>query len=243
MSSNDDAPPTDEIVERLLATENLPDELHGIQSKTEEYGGGRKEKRLEIWERLPIHFRSEVLSVETVRDSDFEVEVSIAPTGKLDGGKGVAVQNESGIVSYNAETNRYYEYEYEPPTDQPGHTTTPILIGSSPHTDFDVTHEGTETVADRETHVLTFRPTEEANWFAQQTNYFTLWVDGEYWFPLKREVEHRLRNEGLLQTDADGKLEDETYFQTEEFEEVEFDTGLADSLFTLELPDDAEQVE
>ena len=243
MAPNSDAPPAEEIVERLQATDNLPDALHGIQHRIEEYGGGRKETRLEIWERLPIHFRSEVLFAETVRESDFEIEVPVAPMGKLDGGDGVAVQNGNGILAYDAESNRYYQHEYEPPEEQVGHTTNPILLGSSPETNFDVTYEGTGTVAGRETHVLTFRPTAEADSFIQRLDYVTMWVDREFWFPLKREAEHRLENEGLLQTDAEGELDDETYVQTEAFEEVEFDTGLDDDLFHFDPPEDAKRVE
>ena len=245
MSPNTDAPPIEEMVERLLSTGNLPDELHGVRHRTEAYGGGRKETRFEIWERLPIRFRSEVLSAETVRGSDFELEVTFAPmqTGSSGSGVGTTVQNESGLIAYDAETNRYYEYEYEPPEEQAGHTTNPILLGSSPETNFDVTYEGTATVAGRETRVLAFRPTEEADSFIQRLDYVTMWVDREFWFPLKREAEHRLENEGLLQTDTDEELDDETYFQTQTFEEIEFDTGLDDDLFRLDLPEDAERVE
>ncbi|WP_435155977.1 LolA family protein [Haladaptatus sp. DFWS20] len=152
------------------------------------------------------------------------------------------VQNEHGLLVYDAESNQYYEYEYEPSAETGGHTR-PTLIGSSPTTDFDVSYDGTDTVAGRETHVLTFRPTEEADSFIRQLDYVTMWVDGTYWFPLREEASHQLRNEGLLRTDTDEDLRDEKYVQTKTFEEIAFDTGIEDSMFQLELPEDAERVE
>lgn len=238
MSTNADTPPVEEIIERLLATDNLPDELHGIRRRTQEYGGGLKKTRFEIWERLPITFRLEVLSAETVREFDFEV--INAPTGKLDVETDVVIQNESGLAEYNSETNRYYKHDFEPPEEEVGHTTNPILIGSSPRTNFDVTYDGTDTVARRKTHILTFHPTEEADFPFRELNYVTLWVDGEYWFPLRHEVAHKIRNQGLLQPDTDEDLQDETYFQTKTFEEIAFNTGTKDSLFYP--PEDAQRV-
>lgn len=241
VSANGDAPPTGEIVERLLATDNLPDQLRGIRRRIQEYAGGRKETRFEIWERLPVKFRSEVLSAETVREFDFEV-VS-APSGMLDAEADVVIQNKSGLIEYNSETNRYYKREFEPPEEEAGHTTNPTLVGSSPTTNFDVTYDGMDTVAGRETHVLTFRPAEDADFPFRESRYITLWVDGEYWFPLGREVVHEIRDEGLLQPNTDEDLQDETYFQTNVFEEITFDLAVEDGVSRFDSPRDAERIE
>lgn len=232
------------MVERLVATDNLPDELHGVQHKVEEYGGGRKETRLEIWERLPNEVRTEVLSAEVVREFDFDLEIDSAPvqTSYADSGEGVAVQNERGLVVYDAEANRYHRYEYEPPDDQSGHTTDPTLVGSTPQIDFDVTYEGRDTVAGRETHGLTFRPTDDADSFTQSFDSITMWVDDTHWFPLAHEATYQLRNEGVLQT-TEEDLQNATYFQKHTFEDVEFDVGIEDARFQFDPPEDAERVE
>lgn len=241
MSTNGDAPPADEIVERLLATDTLPDELRGVQRRTQAYGGGRKESRFEIWERPPVELRLEVLSAETVREPDFEVEVPYGPMGKSDGRADAVIQNESGLAEYDRETNRYYKHDFEPPEDAGGYVAEPALVGSSPRANFDVTYDGTDTIVGRETHVLTFRPEEDADRFYRAFDHVTMWIDGKYWLPLEHEVAYELRDGGLLQPDTDEDLQDETYFQTETFEEIEFDIGLEDSRF--HPPEDAERVE
>lgn len=243
MSPND-APPVAEIVERLVATDNLPDELHGVQHQVEEYGGGRKETRYELWERLPNEVRTEVLSAEVVREFDFELEIDSAPVqaSYADGREGTTVQNERGSVVYDAEANRYRRYEYEPPDDQSGHTTDPSFVGSTPQIDFDVTYEGSDTVAGRETHVLTFRPTADADSFTRSFDSITMWVDGAYWFPLAHEATYQLRKEGILQTTEEDP-QNQTYFQKHTFEDVEFDIGIEDARFQFDPPDDAERVE
>ncbi len=231
------------MVERLVATDNLPDELHGVQHKVEEYGGGRKETRLEIWERLPNEVRSEVLSAETVREFDFEIELfTSAQTSHSESGEGTMVKNESGLITYDAEANQYHRYEYELPEEQSGYTTDPTLVGSTPQIDFDVTYDGRDTVAGRGTHVLTFRPTEEADSFTQSFDFITMWVDAEYWFPLKHEANFQLRNEGIVQT-TEEDVHNETYFQKHAFEEIEFDVDIEDSTFRFDPPKDAERVE
>ncbi|WP_132058912.1 LolA-like protein [Halorussus amylolyticus] len=239
MSADGDALPTNEIIEQLLATDNLPEEIHGVQRKAQEFGGGRMETRLEIWERPPVELRKEVVSAKTVRDPNFEV-MNI-PTDTLGGDSDVLIKNEGGIALYDSETNRYHEIEFETPDDGRGYIGGVTLIGSSPKTDFDVTYDGTDAVAGRETHVLTFRPTEDADVPHRGIDFVTLWVDGTYWFPLKREVVHDIREGGLLEPNTDTDLQDETYFQTEKLEEVEFNTGMED--FRFRLPEDSERVE
>lgn len=239
MPTSDDTPSVEEMVERLLATDDLPDELHGTRRRTQEYGGGLKETRFEIWERPPIEFRQEILSAETVRE--FEFVLVNAPSGRLDGEVDVVIQNESGMVGYASDANQYHKHDFEPPEDAGGYINDLTMVGSSPETNFEVTYDGTDAVAGRETHVLTFRPTEDADFPRRELVYVTMWVDGEYWVPLRREVVHDIREEGLLQPDRDEDLQDETYFQTMTFEEIAFDIGIKDSRFYP--PEDAERVE
>lgn len=231
------------MIARLVATDNLPDELHGIQHKTEEYGGGRKETRREIWERLPNEVRSEILSTETVREFDFELELfSSAQTSHSGSSEGTMVKNESGLITYDAEANQYWQYEYELPEEQSGYTTEAPFVGSTPKTDFDVTYDGRDAVAGRGTHVLTFRPTEEADSFVQWFDFITMWVDETYWFPLKHEATFQLRNEGILRT-TEENLQNATYFQKHTFEDVEFDIGIEDGRFQFDPPEGADRVE
>ncbi|WP_135827394.1 LolA family protein [Halorussus halobius] len=240
MSPNSQTPPVAEMVERLVATDNLPDELHCIRTRTQEYAGGREETRFEIWERPPVAFRQVVLSAETVREPDFEVE-SAFTLGIESMGADVMIQNETGLAEYDSETNQYRKHEFEPPTDAGGHVTDPPFVGSAPEENFDVAYDGTDTVAGRETHVLTFRPTDDTEWVHRGFEYVTLWVDAEYWFPLAHETTYDVQEGGLLQVDADESLGDETYCQTTTFEEITFDAGIEDAKFRV--PDDAERVD
>jgi len=238
--SPNDVPSVEEMVERLTATDDDPEELHGLQTRTEEYAGGRKETRFEIWERPPVEFRQVVLSAETAREFDFEVE-SAYTLGIESIGGSVMVQNETGVAEYDSETNQYRKHEFDASADASGHVTDPPFVGSAPEANFDVTYDGTDTVAGRETHVLTFRPTDDTERVNRGFDYVTLWVDGTYWFPLAHETAYEIQDGGLLQVDADEDVSDETYVQRKTFEEITFDAGIEDARFRV--PDDAERVD
>lgn len=86
---------------------------------------------------------------------------------------------------------------------------------------FDVSYEGTETVAGREAHVLRVAPAAEAADGFEQT----LWVDAEQFYPLERRTAWT----------ADG----ERTVVTTTYEEVTFDPALDDDVFRPDVPENA----
>ncbi|MFC4449847.1 LolA family protein [Halorussus aquaticus] len=229
---NRDSEPTDsdKIVDRLLDEETYPSEVHGTQLRTQSYGGdGSKKITVEIWENPWHKSRLEVQRTETVGEFDPEVQIDENATlNQLEGGGHVVIRNENELLKYNRDTNRCHSYVFETSEELAGSMVEPSLIGSSPKRNFEISRGGVEEVVDRETHVLRFEPREDAEQFYRQYRYVQIWVDSEYWLPMKHEAEYR--------------LDDCVLTETNEFQSVEFDSGIDDSVFDFEPPEEAEIV-
>ncbi|WP_128477024.1 LolA family protein [Halorussus pelagicus] len=241
MTTNDDTPSVKEILDELQSTDNLPDTIHGTKRKTEKYGGGLRTVRLEVWEDLPNRTRNEQLSVETADEFDFDLGVMHDPTPEFEG-VDLMIQNRDGVIMYDREAKKYHSLDFNPAEDQPNPNTDATLIGSSPKSNFDVTYDGRETVAGRETHVLSFRPTADADSLYRGYEYINMWIDDEYWFPIKEEAQANIQKMPLLQTDSFEDIPDGVYFLKKTFEEVEFDIEIDRSLFEFTPPENAKEV-
>jgi outer membrane lipoprotein-sorting protein len=133
------------------------------------------------------------------------------------------------LSKYNRDENRYQTYEVDNPEDLSGSHIEPTLLGSSPLENFELTYEGMETVATRDTHHLSFQPKESANAFNQRYNYIQMWIDEEYWIPIKQDAEYQ--------------LEEETLRETKVFESIEFDNIIEESVFRFDPPEGAKRAD
>jgi len=89
---------------------------------------------------------------------------------------------------------------------------------------YDVELLGSEEISDRDCYVLKLTPKEEGNFLGTQK----LWVDKEYWMPIKIETEMK----------ANGK----TVKSSVLYRDIEFNTGIPDSAFEFEVPEGAKVV-
>jgi len=101
-------------------------------------------------------------------------------------------------------------------------TPSPIAESASDG-EFDVSYEGTTTVADRRTHVLSLRPTDRDAAGSNVTQ--TLWIDAEHFVPLKYRTNW---------TEGGERVE-----RTVTFSNVSFDATFSDGRFRFEPPDEA----
>lgn len=93
---------------------------------------------------------------------------------------------------------------------------------------YNVSYAGTETVGDRSTHVLSMTP-KNGSEMAEFIQNYTLWVDKDNWFPVKR---HSVSSFG-----------GETYEVKTTYTNVTFDADVPADVFEFEPPADAEVTE
>lgn len=87
---------------------------------------------------------------------------------------------------------------------------------------YDVTVDGTTTVADRETYVVHLTPKNASQQF---TGEMTLWVDTERWFPVQQRSSYTIDNE--------------TTTVTTTYHDLRFNTGVSNATFDYTPPADA----
>ncbi|WP_327051908.1 outer membrane lipoprotein-sorting protein [Halomicrococcus gelatinilyticus] len=100
--------------------------------------------------------------------------------GDSDQADDVRVSNESTTWRYDASENTATRYDTAGGTSLTGYNYSRLV--SNLQEDYALTHRGTETVAGRETHVVEFTATGNET----VTTNGTLWVDTEYWYPIKQ---------------------------------------------------------
>ncbi|MFP9192702.1 LolA family protein [Natronosalvus vescus] len=181
--------------------------------------------RERVWERQPTATRSEVISIEG-----------------FDGGytNDLIVRNGSTVWLADTETGEVTSHDLES-----NHTG---LSFDDRLERYEVTYEGTDTVANRSAHVVSVEPREEAieqgvGFLVGDTHYLypletspypetdvreqTLWLDEEFGYPLKVEQTY---------TDIDGT----TLEVTVSYDSITFGADLEDDLFDPPVPEDAE---
>ena len=211
----DEDPEPEEIVDRMSDRHEEIEDIHGIQTVEIETTHGVDRTTYEYWERPGEAYRYEVLEAD---QSSFDTEGD------------VAVRTDGTTYTYDASENTYYEFDVgeadenavddgATEDDLAGYETELIenLLDA-----YDVSLEGTETVADRSTYVVNATPESEDAIFENAT----LWVDQEYWYLLDYEI-------------AMGVM-GETITMSVEHEEIAFNEGIDDEQFEFDPPEDAE---
>ncbi|WP_247002796.1 outer membrane lipoprotein-sorting protein [Halosolutus gelatinilyticus] len=204
------------IAENVQERHEEIDDLRGVQRTTVEFGDETTTTTLEVWERSPDQYRQEVRSSTAGHTTEGDVTVA----------------NESGVWSYSASDDVVRTFEFESDAGAGG------TIGTMDEAQlerfletFDVEHLGTDTVADRDVHVIRLTPSNESaadDELAGIYDELKLWVDEEYWYPLQQRAELTIGGESQTVTTT--------------FEEIEFNADVADERFAFDPPEGAEIV-
>jgi len=188
------------IAEKLDDRHDEIDDVQGTQIVTVEGDNSTERTVTEVVERPPMESRQEVI------ESDSEWQSA----------GDVTVRTEEELITYNAEENTVTEFEFDSDEEEVPMTTEDMLSESLEESN--ISYEGTDTVADRDVHVITLTD--------EETDATTkVWADQEFWYPLKTET-----------TFDQG---DEEWTTTMTYEEVEFNQGVDDEVFAFDPPEDA----
>lgn len=207
LSGNPDA---DEIAQQLQDRQDEIDDIQGVMTIESDFDGEATETTMEFWERPNTgEHRSEV-----IESTGFESEGD------------VTVHDGTTTWIYDSEANEVTRLDLDLDLDEMEIDEGEII--ESMLDEYDVEYNGTETIGDHDTHVLELTPTDEADEeFAYDE--LTMWVDDEYWYPVKQ--------------DATMSVGEETVTTTITYEELAFNEGIDDEKFTFDVPDGAEVVE
>lgn len=138
----------------------------------------------------------------------------------------VLVSNGSTMWMYNDTTNTVRKTNISGLTPQ-GTTNYGKVVGNLLD-NYDVTYRGTETVGGRSTYVLSLAP-KNGSGTAELTQNYTLWIDKESWFPVKR---HTVIS-----------LDDRTVETVMTYTDLTLDANVPPGTFEFDPPEDAEVVE
>jgi len=195
-----DDPDPERIADELADRNEQIEDIQGERVVTIETPNETQRIVMAVAERPPDQSRQEVIETDSEWQSAGDVMVNNGET----------------LYNYDASENTVTEFNvtYEPESTA---FASEELIATALN-ESDVSYEGRDTVADREVHVIELTDTE-----SDRTT--TIWVDTEFWYPLKYET-----------TTAGG---DQQFTTTMTFEEVAFNGGLDDGTFEFEPPADA----
>lgn len=221
---------SEKLLGRLQDRSTLPEDLHGMQVKTQEYADGYKESAVEIWERPPYQSRLELRSAEVISEFNHEPLVQNVPDFHEKKRRGdLIIKNNNKLIKYNKENNRHRFYTFDSTEESATSVTDPSLLGRHPEANFEIVHEGTERIAGRTTHILTFHPKDNSEPFYTGYDSVQLWIDDEFWLPIKQTAAYQLT--------------EDTLYITSTFEEISFDTGIEEDVFTFDSPDGSDCVQ
>ncbi|MFD1642546.1 DUF2092 domain-containing protein [Halohasta litorea] len=195
-----DDPDPERIADELEERNEQIEDIQGERVQTVETPNSTQRTVVEIAERPPEQSRQEVLETNSDWQSAGDVTVNDGETMSM----------------YDASENTVTEYNvsYEP---ESAAFASEELIANALN-ESNVSYEGSDTVADREVHVIELTDTD-----TDRTT--TVWVDTEFWYPLKYETTTERGDQQLSTTMV--------------FEEVAFNEGLDDETFEFEPPADA----
>ena len=206
----DEEPEPEEIVDRMEAHHDEIEEIHGVQTVEIETTHGVDRTTYEYWERPGEAYRYEVLDAD---QSSFDTEGD------------VTVRTEGTTYTYDASENTYYEFDVGESDgageDDLDEYETELIENILD--EYEVTLEGTETVADRSTYVIEAAPEDDDTLFENAT----LWIDQEHWYLIDYEIEMGVMGE--------------TITTSVEHEEIAFNDGIDDERFEFDPPEDAER--
>lgn len=204
----DDTSTLEEITRKIETEYNKIEDIHGTRVlHGGDQGGEVTQSTVEIWEKPPNKYRKKVLS------NDPE-----------DGSEGhIVIVNGSEMGIYDAKHDNINVYENkENRNEEHGGVTNANFVLNMLNGPFDVTREGTTTIADRGAYVLLLSPTENANKFHQQYISIEICLDQERLYPLKTSY------------DTDFHSSESIISTTNSFKKVEFDTGYDDVVFDID---------
>ena len=226
-----DDPDPEALFESAYTYDERLEDVRGVRTTETAAGEETLTHRVEVHERPFVDYRSTVLeSTDEAREGD------------------VYVSNASTTWWYDASANAASYFEPDDPFENEEVRTARAEQVDQQRDLVTLEYGGTETVADRETHVLEIETREEAvadgiGVLVGDVEYVyaletvdpaeelviaeaRLWLDAEYGFPLKEQVVFDVPGE-------------EPYRYTERFEEVSFNDGLSDERFAFEPPENA----
>ncbi|SEH11586.1 Outer membrane lipoprotein-sorting protein [Natronorubrum sediminis] len=224
---SEDPAPEDVFEGAFVHSDDLED-VEGIVTTTVTDGNETIEEREDRAERPYVEQRSETLEST---DDDREGEVYVS--------------NESMSWWYDSDAQAATYFESDEPFDTDEVRADRAEMADEQRDLYDLEYQGTETIADREAHVLDVEAKDEAveaglSILVGDTEYVyaletvdpddeldvveqTIWIDTEYAFPLK---------EHLVVDDPDG----DRHELTERYETVSFNQDLGDETFDFEPP-------
>lgn len=231
----EDEPDPEMLFDHAFVYDEDLQDVSGERLTTVEVADERRTELVAVDERPYVEYRSEVLD-SSLPDREGDVYAS----------------NASTTWWYDATENAATYYEVEEPFDTDAVRDDRAERADDHREQYDLSYEGTGTIADREAHELraelrnetverglsilvgdtefvyaleTVDPGEEFDVVEQR-----LWIDDEFGYPLKEQ---------WISETPDG----ERVVYTERFESVSFNVGLADETFTFEPPADASVVD
>lgn len=201
---------SEEITQQVQDRHEEIDDLQGVMTVETTIGNETQETTMEFWQRLPDQQRTEVRN-STGPESEGDVTVTDGETSWY----------------YDSAANEVTRFDLD--IDEEAAQINESAIIESMLEDYDVAYDGTETVGDRTTHVLELTPTGDDGNETVAYDSLTLWVDDEYWYPVKQHAEMTVGNQ--------------TTETTITYEELAINEGVDDERFTFDPPEDAEIVE
>lgn len=195
-------PDPETIADELEDRNKNIEDIQGERVTTIETGNSTNRIVAEVVERPPSESRQEIIE----SNSEWQSEGS------------VIVNTGEKVISYNAERNTVTEFEVDFDRDSEATAFASQEMIAKALNDSEISYDGTDTVADRDVHVIELTDDET-------DGTTTLWVDQEFWYPLKYET-----------TMGQG---DQQFTTTMTYKEVTFNEGVDDSAFEFEPPANA----
>ncbi|UTF52571.1 LolA family protein [Natronosalvus rutilus] len=230
--SGETQPDGETLLEEAVTADDVPP-LTGERTVTFADSAGTYETTERVWERPSSRMRTEVID-------------SVGFEENHEGG--IAVRNGSTLWLTDGETDNVTTYDLETESESESETDDEARLLEERLDRYDVTYEGTETVANRTTHVVSVEPKETTvdrgiGVLIGDTRYVypletsayeetdfeggTFWIDDEYGYPLAMQGTY---------TDVDGtELEVIT-----EFDSVTFEADLEAELFDPPVENDTD---
>ena len=195
-----DDPDPERIADEMEDRHEQIEDIQGERVLTVETPNSTQRTVMAVAERPPEQSRQEVLETNSEWQSDGDVTVNDGET----------------MFMYDASENTVTEYNVSYDAESTAFANEELIANAL--NESDVSYEGSDTVADRDVHVIELTDTD-----TNRTT--TVWVDKEFWYPLKYETAMERGDQQLSTTMV--------------FEEVAFNEGLDDGTFEFEPPADA----
>ncbi|RQG91995.1 LolA family protein [Natrarchaeobius chitinivorans] len=227
----DHEPDPEAVFEAAFVHSDDLEDVSGVRTTTATDGTETAAEVIRVHERPYVDYRSEVLESPTATDGT------------------IYVSNATTTWWYDAESNSASYYEADEPYGNEDVRAARAEQAERQLEMYDLEYRGTETIANRDAHVLEVEARDEVvedgiSLLVGETEFVyaletvdpadelavhqqTIWIDAEYAYPLKEE---------LVVERPDG----DRHTLTERFDEVTFNAGVDDETFAFDPPEDAE---